>query len=184
MSARNRLLWPALILTMVATALGAACTGGDATPTSKPTATTPPTATAPAPKATAPNPTGTTLKTTSRSPLGTFLIDSNGNTLYLLTNDEREKSTCGGDCAEVWISLLTLYDPVAGKGVNPELLDAIGAERSAKQVTYNGWPLYLFTGDDRPGDVNGQGRASVWFVVSPIGSPIKAASGLLPGLAR
>ena len=46
MTVRKRLLGPALLLTLIATALVAACGGGDATPTTRPTSTTPPTATA------------------------------------------------------------------------------------------------------------------------------------------
>ena len=41
------------------------------------------------------------------------------------------------------------------------------------QVTYNGHPLYYFSGDQAPGDTNGQGIGDIWFVVSPAGDAIK-----------
>ena len=37
-----------------------------------------------------------------------------------------------------------------------------------KQVAYRGWPLYYYTGDSKPGDVNGQNIGNIWYVgVSP-----------------
>jgi predicted lipoprotein with Yx(FWY)xxD motif len=41
------------------------------------------------------------------------------------------------------------------------------------EVTYNGHPLYTYTGDSKPGDVNGQGLTAfgaAWFALSPSGS--------------
>ncbi|MGA2417649.1 MAG: hypothetical protein ABSF55_00155 [Candidatus Staskawiczbacteria bacterium] len=37
-----------------------------------------------------------------------------------------------------------------------------------KQVAYRGWPLYYYTGDNKPGDANGQNIGNIWYVgVSP-----------------
>ena len=41
------------------------------------------------------------------------------------------------------------------------------------QVAYNGWPLYYFAQDSRPGDANGQNVDNTWFVVSTHGGPIQ-----------
>jgi predicted lipoprotein with Yx(FWY)xxD motif len=38
-----------------------------------------------------------------------------------------------------------------------------------RQITLNGWPLYYFAGDEKPGDVNGQGVNDVWWVLTPSG---------------
>jgi Secreted repeat of unknown function len=38
------------------------------------------------------------------------------------------------------------------------------------QVTYNGHPLYTYSGDQNPGDTNGQGLTNFgggWFALSP-----------------
>lgn len=43
------------------------------------------------------------------------------------------------------------------------------------QVTYNGHPLYLYAGDQKPGDTNGQaitGFGAPWFVLTPAGTQI------------
>jgi hypothetical protein len=43
------------------------------------------------------------------------------------------------------------------------------------QVTYNGHPLYLYAGDQKPGDTNGQainGFGAPWFAVSTSGNQV------------
>jgi predicted lipoprotein with Yx(FWY)xxD motif len=45
------------------------------------------------------------------------------------------------------------------------------------QVTYNGHPLYLFQGDQKPGATTGQGSTAFgapWYVLSPAGAQITA----------
>jgi predicted lipoprotein with Yx(FWY)xxD motif len=52
---------------------------------------------------------------------------------------------------------------------------AQGGGSSAKQVTYNGHPLYTFTGDTKPGQTNGQGLnqfGALWFVVNAQGKEV------------
>ena len=46
----------------------------------------------------------------------------------------------------------------------------------AIQVTYNSWPLYYYAKDQAPGDVTGQDVGSVWYVVSPAGEKMSAAT--------
>jgi predicted lipoprotein with Yx(FWY)xxD motif len=43
------------------------------------------------------------------------------------------------------------------------------------QVTYNGHPLYLFSGDQKPGDTNGEGVnafGGLWYALSSAGDQI------------
>jgi len=43
------------------------------------------------------------------------------------------------------------------------------------QVTYNGWPLYTWTGDAQAGQATGQGiynLGGLWYVISPDGNPV------------
>lgn len=44
-----------------------------------------------------------------------------------------------------------------------------GAHGGGTQVTLSGKPLYRFSGDVDPGDVNGQGVDGTWFAVRPSG---------------
>jgi predicted lipoprotein with Yx(FWY)xxD motif len=115
--------------------------------------------------------------TTSTTDLGTFLVDGEGNALYIFVPDDQDDSTCYQACAEAWPPLVG--DVAAGDGVDPMLIgstirDDGGAYRSpSEQVTYNGWPLYYFSGDGAPGDTNGQGVGGVWYLIDPEGNPIK-----------
>ena len=45
-------------------------------------------------------------------------------------------------------------------------------EDGSSQVTYNGWPLYYFAPDDKPGDAKGQYVGDVWFAVSTLGEAV------------
>ncbi len=104
--------------------------------------------------------------------LGTILADRSGRTQYLFTNDDRNASNCAGNCALAWPPLLTVGAPTAGEGVNAGRLGTIERADGGAQVTYNGWPLYYFARDNRPGDVSGQSVAN-WWVVSEFGGPVE-----------
>jgi predicted lipoprotein with Yx(FWY)xxD motif len=41
------------------------------------------------------------------------------------------------------------------------------------QLTINGMPVYYYAQDSKPGDTNGQGVGSVWFVLDASGNMIK-----------
>jgi predicted lipoprotein with Yx(FWY)xxD motif len=59
----------------------------------------------------------------------------------------------------------------AGDDIDASLLGT--AERpDGIQVTYNGWPLYLYVGDTVPGETTGQDQGGVWYVLDPTGTPI------------
>ena len=113
------------------------------------------------------------VQTIQEGNLGVHLVDGDGMTLYLFTNDERNVSNCSGGCAGAWPPLITLGDPAAGEGVNEDRLSSITREDGSSQVTYNGWPLYYFSADEKPGDANGQDSRGIWFVVTPDGGPVQ-----------
>ena len=111
--------------------------------------------------------TGTKVTLHSTS-LGKVLAKSNGRTLYLYTPDGHNKSNCYAGCAPTWPPLMTKGKPVAGTGVKKALLGT--AKRGARlQVTYNGHPLYKFTGDVKAGDATGEGTDGTWYVVTAAG---------------
>jgi len=157
----------------------AACSNGDdaggsagSTGASSPTETSPP----PASGSPSSGGGGETEVESEDSALGTILVDSTGNTLYVFLQDTGDTSTCSGDCAATWPALIAEGEVKAGGGgdVDASLLGTSARDDGTMQVTYNGHPLYFFSGDQAPGDTNGQGIGDVWFVVSPAGEPIKA----------
>jgi predicted lipoprotein with Yx(FWY)xxD motif len=111
---------------------------------------------------------------------GPILVDGSGMSLYVFMKDTQDSgvSTCmdADGCATEWPPLLTDGDPVAGEGVDATLLGTITRDDGSTQVTYNGWPLYLFEEDIAAGDTNGQGLeefGGLWFLVSPDGEAVQ-----------
>lgn len=112
---------------------------------------------------------GATVQVANNPSLGKILVNSAGDTLYVFKNDSPGQSTCTGSCAKLWPPLTIPKDvhPTAGTGVKG-LLNVIQRSDGSYQVTYNGSPLYLFSGDTQPGQTNGQGYLNLWYVV-PVG---------------
>jgi predicted lipoprotein with Yx(FWY)xxD motif len=111
----------------------------------------------------------------ARSKLGTILVDSNGRTLYLRRISTNGSTSCTNvdGCLRRWPPLMATGAPQAGPGVDPILLGTVHRiSPTGMQVTYNRHPLYTYSQDKKPGDLNGQGYANRWYVVSPIGRPI------------
>lgn len=127
---------------------------------------------------TAPTTTGTGLTISASNSAGfsePFLVDQEGRTLYLFTSDTQNSGTssCTGDCLAEWPPVAVVENPQAGEGVDAALLGTITRDDGSLQAAYNGWPLYYYTGDAAPGDVNGQGLGGVWYLVSGAGNAIQ-----------
>lgn len=108
-----------------------------------------------------------------------ILVDSSGRTLYLFEKDTGGKSLCTGGCASAWPPLLTKGKVQAGTGISTSLLGTINRGNGDMQATYNGHPLYTFSGDSRPGQTNGEGLTAFgarWYAVSAQGSAVIAKS--------
>jgi predicted lipoprotein with Yx(FWY)xxD motif len=113
-----------------------------------------------------------------------ILVDGRGLTLYMYTADSPGKPTCYNDatyhCSKAWIPLRTTGAPRAGAGAKASLLGVAKRTDGGTQVTYHGYPLYTAEGpnsfgltpDKKPGDVNGQGFAGIWYVLNSSGKPI------------
>ena len=128
---------------------------------------------------TQPTPQSTTSQTAASAPtlrmadtaLGSVLVDGKGMTLYLFTKDSPNTSTCTGGCLAAWPALLGV--PTPGAGVDDSKLGSFTRGDGSVQATYNGWPLYFWAKDTKPGDTTGQNVQSVWFVISRDGNPVK-----------
>jgi predicted lipoprotein with Yx(FWY)xxD motif len=116
-----------------------------------------------------------TVRTANGGDLGTILVDSNGRTLYLFEKDSGTTSECSGACASAWPPLRANGKPTAGSGVEASRVGTTTRSDGKPQVTYNGHPLYLFSGDRVAGDTNGQGSTAFgasWFALNPAGDAI------------
>jgi predicted lipoprotein with Yx(FWY)xxD motif len=113
----------------------------------------------------------------SSSKLGTFLVGTNGHTLYVFSADKKNKSNCTGECAQNWPALLTSAKPKAKGSAKASELGTI-KRGSSEQVTYDGHPLYYYVADTVAGDTSGQGTkvdGGLWTVIGPNGSPITSS---------
>jgi predicted lipoprotein with Yx(FWY)xxD motif len=111
----------------------------------------------------------------ANSGLGSILVNSTGRTLYLFKADVGAHSACIGACATAWPPLLTTGTPTAGTGLTASKLETITRPGGTQQVTYNGHPVYLYIGDKKAGEVNGQGVTAfgaAWFALTPAGNQI------------
>ena len=115
--------------------------------------------------------------------LGNILVSSQGRTLYMFSMDSGTMSACTGACAVNWPPLRASGKPTVGNGARASIVSTTARSDGKRQVTYNGHPLYLFKGDNKPGDTNGEGLTAFggsWFALSPTGnqvSPPAASSG-------
>ena len=112
------------------------------------------------------------VKTSTHPDLGAILVDTRGRTLYLFTVDEKDRSNCMHGCALAWPPLHTVGDPSAEEGVEAGRLGVIARDDGSSQVTYNGFPLYYFAPDEKPGDAKGHFVGDTWFVVTPSGEAL------------
>ena len=110
-----------------------------------------------------------------KSGLGQIVDDGKGRTVYLFKKDKGTHSSCSGACASTWPPVRVNGKPVPGTGVNASQIGTTKRSDGGRQVTYNGHPLYTYTGDQKPGDTNGQGLNTFggsWFAISPAGDQV------------
>jgi predicted lipoprotein with Yx(FWY)xxD motif len=158
------LLATAAVIPLTALAL-ASCGGGN----DSATAASPPPKTASGKSA--------TLGVESTS-LGKVLDNGQGRTLYVFQGDTGTKSNCSGACASNWPPL-TSAKPTVGKGASASMVGTTKRSDGTTQVTYNGHPLYTFSGDSSPGDTSGQGVnafGALWYTLSPSGQQVTASA--------
>jgi predicted lipoprotein with Yx(FWY)xxD motif len=165
-------------LALGATACGRSDSGGAA-------AAAPPTTVAAAPATTvaaeAPTTTAAAAAPSSAEPaaklgktaLGPTIVGDDGLTLYAFTNDSAAASTCTGKCAEAWPPVIVPADWEVGPGLDVGIFATTTRDDGTLQLVAGRFPLYHYSGDSVPGDLNGQGSGDVWFAVNLNGTLIK-----------
>ena len=105
---------------------------------------------------------------------GEIVVDGDGRTLYIFTKDTADppKSNCDGDCATMWPPVEAGSGDPQLDGVDASLVGTVTRTDDSKQVTLNGWPLYQFAKDAKPGEAKGQAVGGVWWVVGADGKKI------------
>jgi predicted lipoprotein with Yx(FWY)xxD motif len=113
---------------------------------------------------------GTYVNLHKESGVGNVLATGTGRTLYLNTLDGSNIVHCNASCASGWPPLYTTAKPIAGMGVKQALLHTTKRPNGRLQVTYNGHPLYRYSGDTKAGQANGEGMGGRWFAVTAAGN--------------
>ena len=107
---------------------------------------------------------GSTVLIVQKSALGYVLALANGHVVYTYAKDTKGGTpACTGSCASAWPPVTGI--PVAsaastGLGTFGTVTDVNGA----KQITYDGMPLYTFKGDKALA-TKGNGIGGMWHVI-------------------
>jgi predicted lipoprotein with Yx(FWY)xxD motif len=114
----------------------------------------------------------------AQTPVGKALVDAKGRALYLFLADKPNESRLSAAGRAIWPPFTSTTAPAVKGGSSAVQIAIIPA---SKQVTYDGHPLYYYVGDQRPGQVAGQGLnqfGARWYVLSASGAAITSvASG-------
>ncbi|MEU8923947.1 hypothetical protein AB0D10_23875 [Kitasatospora sp. NPDC048545] len=126
-------------------------------------------------------PASATLQTAKDPTLGTIVTDSSGFTLYRFDQDRSNpsESHCDGSCAVIWPPEHA-NGAVTVKGIDSKLVGTVTRSDGTQQVTVNGWPVYRYSPDTKPGDTKGQGVGGTWFAVTPSGGKAAATANSNP----
>jgi predicted lipoprotein with Yx(FWY)xxD motif len=118
---------------------------------------------------------GTTVLIVERSKLGWVLAEASGMVVYTYGGDTKNGSpTCTGGCAAVWPAV-TGIPMVSSADTLPGTLGTTTTADGAKQITYDGYPLYTLKGAEVL-STKGNGMEGKWHVIKLAASDI-AVSG-------
>ena len=119
---------------------------------------------------------GSTVLHVQKSNLGWVLALSNGQVVYAYAKDPKGGSpACTGSCAQTW-------KPVTGKPLASPAdtglgtLGTVATSTGAKQITYNGSPLYTYKGA-KPLATKGDGIGGMWHVIKMSETNIVGGAG-------
>ena len=109
-------------------------------------------------------PPGSTVLHVQKSAVGWVLALSNGQVVYAYDKDPKGGSpACTGSCAQVWLPV-TGSPVVSPADTGLGTLGTVAGSSGAKQVTYNGMPLYTYKGA-KALTTKGNGVGGMWHVV-------------------
>jgi predicted lipoprotein with Yx(FWY)xxD motif len=114
----------------------------------------------------------------ARTDAGTVLVDPRGRTLYAFAADTKGHSVCTGSCAGYWPPTPASALPKTAPAGVTASFGEISRSDGSRQLTVDGFPVYTYAGDSRPGQAAGQGlneSGGLWWVLSPSGSWVKDA---------
>ncbi len=118
---------------------------------------------------------------------GKVLVSPQKMTLYAFAQDSRGHSACTGTCSSYWPPVPGADAKAAASSAVTAKLGSIKRADGSTQLTVNGFPMYTYVGDSKPGQATGQGKnlsGGLWWVVAPDGSWVKSAGATAPSGSR
>ena len=111
--------------------------------------------------------TSETIKLAHSNKLGDYFTNASGYALYYFALDTPSSgvSKCAGECLKIWTPYYT-ERIIPPKGVNATNFSKITWSDGTKQITYRGWPLYLYN-NDTSGTTKGEAFKNLWWVMKP-----------------
>ena len=107
---------------------------------------------------------GDTVLIVQRSNLGYVLALANGDVVYTYGNDKQGgQPTCTSSCLAIWPAVTGIPMTNAGEKL-PGTLGTVTMANGAKQITYDGYPLYIFK-TEKPLATTGNGVDGLWHVI-------------------
>ncbi|MDR6550195.1 hypothetical protein [Paenibacillus qinlingensis] len=112
------------------------------------------------------------LKLMHNEAAGSYLTDEKGMTLYEFSKDVADKNACAAQCLANW-PIYGSHDLVVPAEFQATDFSAFTRTDGKEQLTYQGWPLYTFVKDTKPGDTLGNNVNNVWFTIQPSNGGIR-----------
>lgn len=87
-----------------------------------------------------------------------MLVSTGGMTVYTFDKDvaDNGKSACAGPCTGLWPAVVTTDTNLKAP------YGSIKRDDGTMQLTYKGKPLYMYSGDKKPGDATGDNFKDIW----------------------
>jgi predicted lipoprotein with Yx(FWY)xxD motif len=108
---------------------------------------------------------GDTVLIVQRSKLGYVLALADGDVVYTYGNDKKGgQPTCTSSCAAIWPPVTGIPMTNSGETLPAGALGTITLSDGAKQITYDGLPLYYLK-SEKPLATTGEGMDGLWHVI-------------------
>lgn len=102
---------------------------------------------------------------------GSRMVDGRGVTLYVFSLDTPRISRCAGACTREWLPVRSSGGKAQSEaGMRAANVGSMQRPDGSDQITFNGRPLYFYSGDKKSGDSAGHGRRAYggqWSAVPP-----------------
>jgi predicted lipoprotein with Yx(FWY)xxD motif len=110
-------------------------------------------------------PPGSTVLHVQKSSIGWVLAAANGQVVYAYDKDPKGGTpACTGSCAQIWVPVTGSHPVASPADKDMGTLGTVATSNGAKQITYNGSPLYTFKGAKML-TTSGNGVGGVWHVI-------------------